>query len=276
MKIRYPAVAGTFYPAEARLLKSAIKKAEEGIEHYGDSYLAHVQGIGGIVPHAGYVYCGDVAVSFFKLLRKLGGEYDTFIILYPDHYGLGSGFYTEAHGAWETPLGKLMVDRQLADEMDLQVLHRSESSEHAAEVVLPYLQYYMSYDFKILPIGMHKQDKKSAQKLAALIRRGQKVLKKRIALIASSDFSHYVPPDVGFEMDNLVLRSIVDLDAGGLYQTVIDNDISVCGYGPIMALLLYARSIADKPKVKVLSRGNSGKTGTRNLVVDYVSALVYG
>ncbi len=275
MKVRYPSVAGTFYPAKASLLKELIRKSEVEVEEMVDAESAKATIIGGIVPHAGYIYCGREAVVFFKVLRKSEQSAETFIILHPDHYGVGSGVYTDVHDVWETPFGKLKVDRQFGDEMNLPSSSVSGGREHAAEVILPFLQYYMSYDFKILPIGMHDQRPETAERLSKAIFKAKKELKRKIILIASSDFSHYVYPEVGYRLDELVLDRIKNLDAPGLYRSVVEHNISVCGYGPIMTLLFYARQISNTPKVKILARGNSGKTGGGDLVVDYVSAVVY-
>ena len=94
-------------------------------------------------------------------------------------------------------------------------------------------------------------------------------------MIASSDFSHYVDPETGAEKDDLVLREIENLDSDKLHQTVIDNRISVCGYGPIMTLIEYSKLVSDNPESTILARGNSGKTMPSSSVVDYVSMLFY-
>ncbi len=275
MNVRYPAVAGTFYPAKADNLKELIRISESGaVEHAGVDPKG-IRILGGIVPHAGYIYCGREAVSFFKMLRKSGQVADTFIILHPDHYGVCSGVYTDAHDFWETPLGTLEVDREFRDRVHLLSSSACRGREHAAEVTLPFLQYYLPYEFRILPIGMHDQGPEAAEELSENIIDAQRALKRKIVIIASSDFSHYVPPDVGYRLDELALDRIRKLDGKGLYHSVVENNITMCGYGPIMTLLFYARHTARVPKVKILARGNSGKTGSDDLVVDYVSAVVY-
>ena len=102
--------------------------------------------------------------------------------------------------------------------------------------------------------------------------------KKNIVVIASTDFSHYERPEVAFYNDNLVINRIMNNSIRGLYDTIQENKISVCGYGPIMTLMFYSRLINQEYKVEILSRGNSSMKSDddEELVVDYVSALFYG
>jgi AmmeMemoRadiSam system protein B len=122
---------------------------------------------------------------------------------------------------------------------------------------------------------MSKQSYKSARKLAEMIFKANQVVKRRIAIIASSDFSHQVRPEVGFYNDNLVINRIINNSIRGLYDTIQENNISVCGYGPIMTLMFYSRMLDPNYKVEILARGNSAKYSEAELVVDYVSALFY-
>ena len=275
MKIRYPSVAGTFYPAEAGRLKDLIRMSESGVENRRAPDLSKIKIIGGVVPHAGYIYCGREAVSFFKILAGSKQRPQTFVILHPDHYGVGRGVYTDGHDLWETPLGEVEVDRELGDEIKLMTLAERGGREHAAEVMLPFLQYYLPYRFRILPVGMHDQGIEASKVLSEALFAAQKSLSREIVIIASSDFSHYVPPQVGEQLDELAMDRIRDLDSAGLYRTVVENNITICGYGPIMTLLFYARCVARFPQVEILAKGNSGKAGSDELVVDYASILVY-
>jgi AmmeMemoRadiSam system protein B len=122
---------------------------------------------------------------------------------------------------------------------------------------------------------MLKQSYKSARSLAEKIFKANQVLNKKIALIASSDFSHQVRPEVGFYNDNLVINRIINNSIRGLYDTIHENNISVCGYGPIMTLMFYSRMVNPNYSVEILARGNSAKRVKSDLVVDYVSALFY-
>ena len=153
----------------------------------------------------------------------------------------------------------------------------AQQDEHAAEVMIPYLQYFLDYDFKILPITMRKQSYKRSRELAEMIFKANQVTKRKIAIIASTDFSHYERTEVAFYNDNLVINRIVNNSIRGLYDTIQENDISICGYGPIMTLMFYSRMINYDFNVEILARGNSSGFNNKKeeLVVDYVSALFY-
>jgi hypothetical protein len=141
--------------------------------------------------------------------------------------------------------------------------------------MLPFLQKWISYPFKIVPICILRQNPVISTEIAEKIYKANQILQKKIFIIASSDFSHYVDPDKGKEKDSLVLKELEKLDSQHLYDTVIRNRVSVCGYGPIMTLIEYAKLVSQKPETTILARGNSGKTMPSSSVVDYVSILFY-
>jgi AmmeMemoRadiSam system protein B len=275
MSVRHTAVAGTFYPGDAnginRLLDRILSREKKNI----NKNLIPKQIIGGIVPHAGYVYSAKEAVHFFHYLNNTDQRIDTFIIINPSHYGASEEISFDTHNAWNTPLGDVELDVEFMDFIDIPKVLDAQVGEHAAEVILPYLQYFLDYSFRIVPITMRKQSYKSARSLAEKIYKANQVQKKKIALIASTDFSHYVKPEVGFYNDNLVINRILNNSIRGLYDTIHENNISVCGYGPIMTLMFYSRMINPSYRVEILARGNSSKKSKKELVVDYVSALFF-
>ncbi len=275
MKIRTPTVAGAFYPgtpAEINQLIDRILGAEkEKIDYrYADREI-----IGCVVPHAGYVYSAYEAVHFFDIVRKSETRYDTFIIINPNHTGYGEYIEVDSEDAWETPLGIVSLDTEFARALDVPRSNRAQQQEHSAEVMLPLLQKFIPYDFRVLPISMLRQNPVSALELAEKIRNVNARLERKLMIIASSDFSHFESPADGRKKDDLVLEQIEKQDAEKLYDTVIQNRISVCGYGPIMTLIEYARLVCSKPQSTVLARGNSGKTRPSNSVVDYITILFY-
>ena len=231
--------------------------------------------IGAVIPHAGYIFSGYEAVHFFSLLKTSGKKYDTIFIINPNHTGYGADVEVDSHDAWETPLGITELDLDFIDAMDLPVASLAQSREHSAEVILPFLQNWLDYLFKIVPVCILRQHPAISREIAQNIVNANAQLKKNILLIASSDFSHYVDPESGARKDDLVLREVKNLDSDTLYHTVIENRISVCGYGPIMTLMEYAKLVSDHPKSAILARGNSGKTMPSKSVVDYVSILIY-
>jgi len=267
---REPAVAGMFYPANPNALSDQISdllKSEKGrikVE------LAKPEIIGGIVPHAGYIYSGYEAVHFFELIRQSGKQFETVVILNPDHQGFSPAFATPPHDEWITPLGSVEIDKELASFFPTsQIAHRDE---HSAEVMLPFIQTFFK-NIKILPISIGRPTPDVAKQLAQIINKAREETGKRLLIIASSDFSHYVSPEKGKILDDIAIDQIQKLDSEGLFQTIRKNGITVCGYGPIMTLIEYSLIITEKPKVNIAARGNSGKNSPSNSVVDYVTII---
>jgi len=275
MSVRQATVAGTFYPRNAGEINSLLDKILAVEKKKIKEKLTPKKIIGGIVPHAGYVYSAKEAVHFFDYLKEYKQKIDTFIIINPSHIGTSEEISFDTHDAWNTPLGIVDLDVEFMDFINIPKASDSQAGEHAAEVIIPYLQFFLDYTFKIVPITMRKQSYKTARALAEKIYKANQVIKRNIALIASTDFSHYVRPEVGFYNDNLVINRILNNSIRGLYDTIHENNISVCGYGPIMTLMFYARMINANYKVEILARGNSSKKSKKELVVDYVSALFY-
>jgi AmmeMemoRadiSam system protein B len=275
MSVRKSAVAGSFYPKEVEEINSLLGQTFTSVEEKINEELSPNQIIGGIVPHAGYNYSAKEAVHFFYQLKKINKAVDTFIILNPSHSGAKEEVSLDTHDAWQTPLGDVSLDIELMEFMNIPQSSDAQQGEHSAEVILPYLQHFLHYDFKIIPITMRKQGYNCSRMLAEKIYKANQVKKRNIVIIASSDFSHYVRPEVGFYNDNLVINRIMNNSIRGLYDTIHENNISVCGYGPIMTLMFYSRMINPIYNVEILARGNSAKYSEEELVVDYVSALFY-
>jgi MEMO1 family protein len=120
---------------------------------------------------------------------------------------------------------------------------------------------------------MMNQSQKNAKMLAGKIEKTATLLGRRILVIASSDFSHYVSPEYGRKQDQFVVEQILAQNTIAIEQVVREKSISVCGYGPIMTLIEYAKLLTEKPKVDILRIGNSGEVIASSEVVDYVSVL---
>ena len=275
MNVRAPVVSGSFYPGTAKDIHSLIERILSGEKKKIDYSLAEKNIIGCVVPHAGYVYSAYEAVHFFDLIRKSSVQYDTFVIINPNHTGYGAAIEVDSHDAWSTPLGKVEIDKEFTDQLDLPVDTIAQSQEHSAEVILPFLQKMLSYTFKIVPVSMLRQNPDNALKLAQKIKQARENLDRKIMVIASSDFSHFESPAEGETKDNLVLEQIRALNTHKLYETVIKNRISVCGYGPIMTLIEYSKLMEMDTRSTILARGNSGKTRPSDSVVDYITILFH-
>jgi AmmeMemoRadiSam system protein B len=275
MLTRPPVVAGSFYPGTKKEIDSLLDRIFLHEKQHIQTSLSAEDLIGAVVPHAGYIFSAYEAVHVFEIISKSKVKYDTFFIINPNHTGYGLEIEVDSSEIWETPLGSVGIDKDFADNLDLPVSETAQMREHSAEVMLPFLQKWLTYPFKIVPICIMRQNPLTSMEIAEKIYKTNQHLKRKIFIIASSDFSHYVDPEKGKEKDTLVLNEIEKLDSRHLYDTVIRNRISVCGYGPIMTLIEYAKLVSAEPQTKILARGNSGKTMPSASVVDYVSVLFY-
>ena len=161
-------------------------------------------------------------------------------------------------------------DKELADALrsgpidDTILAHRHE---HSIEVQLPFIQYFAS-DTKFVPISMLMQDYKSAVEVGKIIR--QAIGDRDAVIIASTDFSHYISPEKAKEQDNLAIQQILDLNPKGLYETVRKNRITMCGFGPVMAML----EAVQGSEAELLQYANSGDVQSMAEVVGYASIVV--
>jgi AmmeMemoRadiSam system protein B len=273
--------AGQFYEADPEKLKDRIEWCFKHPLGPGSiptpSSVRSKTSVGFISPHAGYVYSGPIAAHTYYYLAKEGRP-DTFIILGPNHTGMGAAVAIWPDGVWETPLGRIEIDKELASEISensnfakLDTVAHSE--EHSIEVQLPFLQYIFN-GFKIVPISMLYQSPETAKDLADAILKAVEDLQRDIIIIASTDMSHYEPHELAVKKDREALEKIVALDPEGLYSTVIERNITMCGVGPVMTLLYVARRLGSS-KGEILKYATSGDvTGEMSWVVGYASVRI--
>ncbi|WNY27468.1 hypothetical protein MsAm2_12650 [Methanolapillus ohkumae] len=201
----------------------------------------------------------------------------------PNHTGLGHPLSLSTI-SWQTPLGTIEADTFLAsyfEGTDVVVDEAAHTHEHSIEVILPFLQRKLKgRKFKILPICMGDQSSDAAELVASIITniliKDVTVQKKgyseklRIAVIASSDFSHYVSPQAAQETDRKVIRKIEELDVDGFYETIEKENASLCGYGPIAALMMISKNVSASPKfLKYMT--SDAETESRTNVVGYAA-----
>ena len=275
MQIRTPAVAGMFYPGEKNKLKQSIK--ESFLHKFGPGYLPpskikkKIFGI--ICPHAGYMYSGPIACQSFYAISSDMPE--TFIILGPNHWGIGSNVASMKDSKWETPLGNVEVDSNTVDEIIaladiIEIDSFSHSREHSIEVQVPILQEMIS-DFKIVPITLINQSKETALHIGKAI--AQIAKKKKIMIIGSSDFTHYEPNDIAHQQDALLIEPILELDVNRFYDVLHEENVSACGYGAIASTMVACKEMGAK-KGELLKYATSGDVaGDTNSVVGYGSII---
>ena len=274
MSIREPIVAGKFYPEEredlVKVMDNIYGKEKKSIK----VELSKKEIIGGIVPHAGYAYSGYQATHFFDIVGK-SEEYDTVIIINPNHTGYGSELEADSNNIWRTPFGDVVVDLEFRDSLNITVSDEAQKFEHSGEVMLPFLQRYLNYKFKIVPICIGRQNFENSRYLAKEIYRVKNELGRKILIIASSDFSHFLSAKEGRELDQYVVDAILSMDSKRVEREVVDKKISVCGFGAIMTLMEYSKFLNSGNEIEILKRGHSGEVVDSYEVVDYISMLFY-
>lgn len=276
MGVRKPWVAGSFYPADPERLRRSV---EDCFTHrLGPGAVPPRRGkerriVGLISPHAGYIYSGPVAAHGYYHLA-LDGKPSTLIILGPNHTGLGSPVAMMREGSWETPLGVVEIDGELADAIFkasdiIDVDEMAHLREHSIEVQLPFLQYLYGSDFRFVPISMGLQDLETSRAVGRAIAHAAEG--RELVVVASTDFTHYEPQSTAESKDRRVMEAILSLDEEGVQRTVRRYGVSMCGYGPVSAAITAARQLGAS-SAKLLAYHTSGDiTGDYSAVVGYAS-----
>ncbi|HEX7627964.1 MAG TPA: MEMO1 family protein [Candidatus Methanoperedens sp.] len=263
--MRAPAVSGQFYPRNIDDLDLEISRCFEGVP------AGEKQVLGAVVPHAGYIYSGNTAAHVYSMLP----EADTFVLLGPNHTGHGSPVSVSSEN-WSTPLGEVGSDIEFIKALPKRIIDTDETAhkyEHSIEVQLPFLQHRFN-DFNIVPICMGMQDEETAIDVGMELAEAVRKVNKKIVIIASSDFSHYKKDKVAREDDAYFINSILNMDIPGFYRKLYERNASVCGYGPIAAMLTATRELGAK-KATLLKYSTSGDvTGDLAAVVGYAGIIV--
>ncbi|MGD0235037.1 MAG: AmmeMemoRadiSam system protein B [Syntrophorhabdales bacterium] len=269
-----PVVAGIFYPSDKKLLEQKLDgflKETEGRAQKSSTAL-----FGLISPHAGYDYSGKVAAVAYRQIA--GKPYRTIFLLGPSHYVSFPGVSIYPYGAWETPLGKIPIDDQLAAALMEQcgfVRYQAPAfeREHSLEVQLPFLQKVLE-NFKIVPMVMGKLSGPELRALADHLTTRIEQNPGRVLIIASSDMSHYHPYHEATAMDKTTLKQIEAMDLRMLRKSLESGTSELCGSQAVTTLMRVAENIGAR--VKVLEYANSGDvTGDKTRVVGYGAVGFY-
>jgi len=285
MNIRRPIVAGQFYPRGFDELEEEIKKSFLSKFGPGDLPIKkRDKNIFGIIsPHAGYQFSGPCQAWSYKEIAESKFP-ETYIILGPNHTGLGSNFSTYLEADWETPFGVVKVDNSFGrlllkkcKFLENEVM--AHLHEHSIEVQLPFLQYVNRdslKDLKFLPITISHYSLEECKKLAKAIVE----LNKDICIIASSDFTHYgssynyVPFTYNkkenlYKLDNEAIEFIKNLDSENFSKFIEKKKATICGVGPIIVAIEICKLLKAK-KARLLHYYTSG-----DIVDDYSNAVGY-
>jgi len=275
--VRRPAASGHFYPASPTELTKQIATL------FAEVDKPPVAGpiLGLIVPHAGYVYSGRTAAKAYKAI--VGEEYDSVIVISPSHTVFFQGSSVYDGDGYQTPLGIIPNDRELAEKL-AQVHpavylskqgHSSGSTrgEHALEVQLPFLQIALG-NFKMVAVVMGDQEESSINALGEAL--AAVLSGKRILLVASTDLSHFHSEKKAARLDMAFKEAIQSYDSTGLVEMLEDGKTEACGGGPTAAVMKATKRNGGE-KVQFIEYTHSGMvTGDSSEVVGYLSALIVG
>lgn len=267
--IRRPAVAGQFYPGSNEELSGEVRSLLGKVSHDLDA-------VGAVSPHAGYIYSGRVAGSVFASIKLK----PTYIIMGPNHTGLGGPFELDTSHAWKTPLGEAKIDTTLSEKIlkgcgYIKAGSLSHAHEHSVEVQLPFLQF-LQKEFKFVPITVAHASIDTYQEIGAAI---AKVIRgdgaeRDVALIASSDMTHYESEDSAGKKDRAAIEAILALDEETLAERVSSLDISMCGYGPVAIMIASVKALGAKEGRLVKYQTSGDVSGDRSSVVGYAGIVV--
>jgi len=277
-------VAGSFYDADKESLSQQIKHCflheigPQRLPEHGKN-IQNERNIKGVIsPHAGFIFSGPIAAYHFLRLSYEKTP-QTIIIIGPNHRGLGKEIAIMSAGYWETPLGNIEIDEQMAKNIinydNKHLIKEDEQAhafEHSIEVQLPFLQFiYPKNQFKIIPICVSNQQLVKMKYLADTIFQATK--EKSCLLIASSDFTHYENQESAKRKDTEAIDKIINMDSKLFYDTISRKGASICGPGPIAIVIEVCKKLGIN-KGKLLKYATSGDvSGMNELVVGYPSII---
>ena len=265
--IRHPVVAGQFYPDSPSRLK-------EMIQGMVDEKAEKEEGIGLVSPHAGYIYSGPVASATISRIKFK----DTFIIIGPNHTGMGKPLSIMTEGIWNTPLGEVEIDSELGKQILATSHYLEEDSiahqhEHSIEVQLPFLQYFKR-DIRLVPIILSPSSGATYKEIGKELAKAIKDLNKEVVIIASSDMTHYEPQESAQRKDTQAIEAILDLDEDELLKRVDELNISMCGYAPAVALISAAKELGATRAELIRYQTSGDTTGDYFSVVGYAGIIL--
>lgn len=269
--VRQPAVAGRFYPSDrtplTHHLEQHLSPRTPAEERLSDAKAC-------IVPHAGYMYSGNVAGAVYRRLPA----FSSYIILGPNHFGRGKPLAVSPADFWETPLGAVALDGPLTAAIEgncpaIEYDEEAHAEEHSLEVQLPFLQHEVQ-DFSIVPIAIGPVGYETLEALGRAVAGAVKTAGRPVMIIASSDMSHYEPDAVTRVKDRLAIDQILALEPGGLLDVLRREQISMCGYAPALAMLVAARLMGAREAALEKYATSADAGGSPSSVVGYAGVVL--
>lgn len=274
--VRRTAVAGSWYPAKADRLQADVQEYLAAADELAEPDRrpdAALQAV--VVPHAGLVYSGPVAAHAYRLLHDQ--TFDAVVLVGPSHYVPFSGVSIWPAGSFDTPLGRLRVDEELAAALRsacdaVHVRPDAHAQEHSLEMQLPFLAVLVP-DVPILPLVMGHQTRDTAFALAEGLARV--LAGRRALLVASSDLSHFFDAATAATLDAQVIERVEAFDPDGLMARLERRPEHACGGGPIVAVLAAARRLGATTSRVVRYADSGDVSGDKQSVVGYLAAAVW-
>jgi len=272
--IRPSPLAGRWYPAQPKKLAESVDGfiQEAQIPKIKGKILALVS------PHAGHIYSGPVAGYAFNAVAGL--DPDLIVILSPYHQFHPGAILTSGHQAYQTPLGEVPLDRESMDFVNRSLQEKTgvglsevrNDSEHAVEIILPFLQRALQNEFTLLPLMLCQQEPSLMRSLGEIL--AELILSRDALLVASTDLSHFETAEKANQLDQTIIDGIQSLDPDYLYQAQKENTGSACGLGALAAVIWAVKS-GGEAAAHILNYAHSGNiTGDNTSVVGYTSAVL--
>jgi AmmeMemoRadiSam system protein B len=270
--LRTPAVAGRFYPGRAdELLRDVREYTSPGKTPVEAGRIA---AIGCVAPHAGYMYSGGVAGAVYARLEIP----EHCVILCPNHTGKGRPLSIMANTTWQTPLGEVAADAEMGARLLRRFAALEEDSaahraEHAIEVQLPFLQTRQP-GLNIVPIAVGTSDFNVLRGLGEALGDVIDGRDVKVLIVASSDMNHYESDAVTRVKDHKAIERVLAMDARGLWEVVMNEDISMCGFGPTIVMLTAAKLLGATAATLVKYATSGEVSGDYESVVGYAGIIV--
>jgi AmmeMemoRadiSam system protein B len=250
-----------FYPRDPSHLEQLLEKFFSGTRPDGAS-------LGIVSPHAGYIYSGEVAAHAFSTIPPdFSG---TFVVIGPSHRGY---INCVSKVSWETPLGVVDTDAEFVELLDIETDEFSHRDEHSLEVQMPFIKYRFPRA-RIAPVMMGLQDYPSAMRVAEKIVNAVRQTKRDVRIVASSDFSHYVPEQKAKSDDLYAIEPLFTLDTSEFYRRIEERRVTACGFGPIAAMVTACGKLGAKTAELIRYATSGDVTGDRREVVGYAAIAV--
>jgi MEMO1 family protein len=275
--VRTPAVAGRFYPGRAEELLREIRQYTSPGKTSPET--GRIAALGCVAPHAGYIYSGGVAGAVYAHLEIP----ERCVILCPNHTGKGRALAIMANTTWQTPLGEVAADADLGARLlrrfpALQEDSAAHRGEHAIEVQLPFLQAGQP-ELKIVPIVIGTSDFDVLRGLGvavadAIAGRRAEDPEEKVLIVASSDMNHYESDAITRVKDHKAIERVLAMDARGLWEVVMNEDISMCGFAPTIVMLTAAKLLGATSATLVKYATSGDVSGDYESVVGYAGIIV--